>query len=616
VEDFLKSPQAVGEITGPTNCGKSTFALLPLFDAGLSVLLVQPSAVNVANALVEARFRVPDAVARLKLSHTIPEVAHCTFLNFIDSPAQLNLCDSSAFVSFVHKFGCFPPVDVIVLDEYHLPDHNHLLAYFYLMHLSPVLNPPRVLFVSATPLDAPPPPVRTDGLTVTTLPVPDIMAPPSGTIYSRQVLGRYGNNVLLVVADCCASAHRLARTLNDLGEAAGCLCACGTVEASAALLRERNRDFTFVATPLTEAGITVNCSHMVNPGKSVRMVFDRGVLHVADLLLGPRQSVQRLGRAGRLRHTLVYTETARGEEALDSPSPVSLGAAYVGVFALTGTRPDSPRLTPALREFPRVSEAGYYAALAGLVAPTPVLELYKRDADGELFSEFGGSASGFVEQCGPHLRLFTWPGGRAFAPFVDLTQPHDPTEGQTLASLKSLSDTLYQARFGSAEVDLEAALAHARTEPEAFAQAIWLGLSQLDGESNLWSNDVTRVRDRGRPSYMFGSVGGRAWEVLASLGGTVEMVGTEITHPGEPDNYRIDRLVHFRGQTFSYRSSKIMDDDRMVDEKKVTALLVPHLRPVAATYAIQSDRTVTTDLSSFAKFRPRSANPWFRSLPL
>lgn len=560
--------------------------------------------------MVEFKHKIPTVVEQLGLPYRLPSVAHMSFLSAVDSPAQLNICDSASFVSFFQHHGTFPPVDVIVLDEYHLNSRPHLVARLLLTHLLPSAHPPQVVLVSATPPDRPPPPVRMDGLTVNTMPIPDPLANPLPPIYLRKNLGKYGNDTLLVIADSCVTAHGLAEQIQAAGENAATLCPCITPERTADYFRSYLSDITFVATPDTEAGLTVDCAYMVNPGTVLRVNFQNGVLYPGVFQLGPRQAVQRLGRAGRLRHTVVFTSPGSADPTDDTPSPVLAGEAYLHILAATGAHPDSPDAVFANRAFPRLAQCTQALAIKAVRAPTPVLAIYRHSSTGELFTEFGGSHGGFVEECGPLLRLFTWPGGRAFAPYVDLTAPHDPSSGQTLQSLKSLSNALFSAKPALAgRLDINQALVYAAREPEAFASAIWLALKELEGPPNLTVHDSSPHSSRSRPDYMFGQVGFRAWMVLAALGASVNVSFIDT-------NGTVDRRPTFRGDSFSYSSARILNDSGKVDDELVTQLLLPHLRPVAITYLLQDDPDLSTDLRSFRHCRQRSGNPWFRNLKL
>ncbi len=617
--DFIDNNRRFGTVVGPTACGKSSYALLPILQAGKSILLVQPSPTNVASCMANFAHRIPAAIETRNLPFSKPNVAHCGFLSIIDSPAQLNICESKDLEDFFDRHGTFPPVDVILLDEYHLPRSEHVRIRIILTHVSTMYRSPTIVFASATPPDEEPPPVRTSGLTINTIEIPDPLTMPVPNIYQLSKHKQYGNMLLLTIVDSCPAAHTLVERLRSLGERVAPLCPCVTREAATEWLRRETHDITFIATPDTEAGLDTSCSHMVNPGTAVRTIFENGVLYSFVFRLGPRQNVQRLGRAGRSRHTIVFTSPGIGTSGLDSCSPVDAATAAMKVFRRTGQMPDSPDCKVALEEFPRLAKVTPRAIEKALRAKTPVLELYRRNKDGYTFKEFGGNADGFVEECGSDLRLFTWKGGRAFSPFLDLTAYHNPTEGQTIDSLKSLAEAALRDRQHLvAKLDIYKALDFAVEEPEAFSQAIWLALKETRGESNLAieddGQDLASVPNC-RTSYMFGELGNRAWSILEGLGAYHKPTFAK----GSPDHKgrrTVHRTLHFRGDRFNFCATAVLGDDHLVSNKKVTDLLYPHLKPVSITYLLQDDPKLCTNLHSLKRVQERSNNEWFRNLQL
>jgi hypothetical protein len=610
LEEFVANKGSFGTVVGPTACGKSTYAILAVTAAGLSVLLLQPTGLNVASCRANFEERMPRTIKTKRLPLTPPSSAHCGFTTLIDSPAQLNISDTDEFYEFYGNHGAYPPADFVLLDEYHLARENHVIVRIMLAHMVLKIRPPIVIFVSATPPDEETPPLRTDGLSINYVEIPDILSTPVPFQFRLSKLKKFGQNLMLTFADCCEVAHEHVSQLKALGEDATSLCACLTPEEGKEAILNHTRDHTFVTTPEAEAGLDLNLSHGVNPNTAVRMYFKDGVLYKGVFRLGPRQVVQRLGRFGRSCHTLVWTqkldENEVADETLDSCSPVDAAKGAMIVMEATGVFPDGPDCQVACKHFPRLKKVTVEAIRIALKAQTPVMELYRRNTHGVLFREFGGTAPRFVEECGADLRLFMWCGGRAFAPFLDLTTNHDPTTGQTLESIKSLSQAALDHRpHLSQHLDIDRALKYAERDPTSFAEAIWLALKQTKGESNLHSRstDPTRLTTE----YMFGNIGNRAWKVVESLGGYLET---------KNNGKYIDRTLHFRDDLFKYTSSDVLGEDGRVSNKKITNLLLPHLKPVAITFLLQDDPSVATNLCNFKHALPRCNNDWFRSLSL
>jgi RecA/RadA recombinase len=589
-------------IVGPTGCGKTTFALEEAAMAGKSVLIAEPSGINNANVLVEFSHRLPFTFEQLGLPLVAPTISHCSFSTMIDCPTQFTVCTAAQLLNFIYTYKTYPPVDIIVLDEYHLPTLDVTVARAVLSFCT-VPNNPLTVLVSATPPDEPPPKPNLAAVTVNHTEVPDPFTEPLPYIYQLGKHEVFGRNVMLIITDSCMAAHKLVDSLQSLGELSILLCDCITPEVGARYLRDYTSSVTFVATPATEAGLTVPCSHFVTACTALRIVYTKSVMYYDVVFLGPRQSAQRLGRAGRTCHTLAFLPRTNTAEGVDLSSPVSLGEAYMRVISLTGSHPRDDMFEPATSVFPRLLDLTHRGAVKCLTARTPVLELYRRDHDGELYSEFGGRSRTFVADCGPSLKLFSWPGGSAFSPFVDLTRYHDPTEGQTLASVKALSEAALAARpHLLSRLNLSDSLNRASKAPSIFADALWLAFKELSGPATL---DHSHMGSGNlEPSYMFGKVGFRAWQVLAQLGAFVDVV---------PNGHLLERRPTFRSESFSFGAGKVLTDG-LVDDVKVTRLLEPHLRPVSITSLLTSDEDCCTDLCNFFKHKPRSGNSWFNQL--
>ncbi|AZG06254.1 movement protein [Entoleuca gammaflexivirus 1] len=599
-------------ITGPTGCGKSTFALLKLL-VGHSALIICPSSANQANLLTEFNQRIPDTITRLGLDYISPTVSFCNFLTFQDPCTQLTLCTAQDFVNFVLRFKTFPPCDFLILDEYHLNTPSVIQSRFLLRHCLPkgqTLKTQKIIFVSATPPDEPAPPVRTDGLTIVEMDIPDMLATPTPPLYQLSKYPPYSNNYLLIVADSCGTAHALTERLMAKSESVFCICECPTPESVAHDLTTNTYNHTVIATPATEAGITTPCCYMVNPGLASRTDFSNGVIRRDTFPLGPRQSNQRLGRGGRLGHTVVFTQRSPGESS-DSPSAVDLGDAYLLVLALTFGHPSSPEATLATTRFPRLKKVLGSGASLFVETTRPMIALYMHDNAGERYAEFGGSATGFIDDNASDFRLFKWPSGSAYAPFLDLCSDHDLSSLHNPALQKSIADAIVAQDPSLVEgITLESALEAAERDPETYANAIWGALQRLHGRSNLTGESP------GHPgisnctlNYMLGVNGTRAFKVIEQLGARFE-----VSSEPQGGKYVIHRELFFRDQRVRYNGKPLLGPDNLVSPEKVAAILTPALSPVTATQALLGKPEYTIDLTSLAHLAPTCENRWFRTL--
>ncbi|RYO87575.1 hypothetical protein DL762_004221 [Monosporascus cannonballus] len=610
ITDFVGRGKRFGYIVGPTACGKSSYALLDLLEMGKSILLVQPSNTNVASCMANFKDRIPAAIETRNLPYSNPNVAHCGFLSCIDSPAQLNVCESTDLLDFFNQYGTFPPVDIIFFDEFHLPRQEHVICRLLLTHLVYKENPFTVLFASATPPDEAAPPPRMDGLTITKIKLRDPTVEPLDDHYQLSKLPYFGNNMLLVIADSCLAAHHLQEKLSAMGQRAFLLCQHVSSERATELLITEKRNVTFIATPETEAGLDVPCSHFTNGGTALRTLFSRGVLFSSIFKLGSRQNVQRLGRAGRARHSLCWVDdSGQADDRMDACSPVDAATGYLIIFRHTGKQPDSPDCRFAVKEFGRLAKVTSKAAELVLQAPdaTPVLELYKRNTEGELFREFGGHEDGFIDECAADLRLFVYPGGAFFAPFVDLKQDYDPTQGQTLKSIRSLAKAAINnlPHLRDKEVNVREALKYAERFPDMFTTPIWLAFKTLKGKSVLKTRSPEEDPIFSDPVALFGELGARAWRIL----GAKASITISSSSSGDRERpYQIHRTLHYGGEQFEFTSRDILED-RTISEAKVTRLLITHLKPVAQIFMLQTDPEFKScDLAEFAYAQNRAAD--------
>nr|UQS94333.1 MAG: putative movement protein [Corparint virus 1] len=626
----LNSP-TIFTITGPTGCGKSTFALLHLLP-GRRMIILCPSKANAANLLTEFNQRIPDTIRKLNLTYFSPSAGLANYRAIWNYEDPVLIMTNSDFVTFVTRHHCFPPCHYLVMDEYHLQNRASTEARMIIMNCRSIIpgNNPTFIFISATPPDEPVPPPRLKGITQISCPVPDILSLPVPDIYRRSKHRRYSNNYLLIIADSCESAHILTARLRDLQEEVFCCCACPSPATVASFLRKVMRDCTVICTPDTESGMTFPCSHMVNPGTSVTTTFKHRIAVNLSTTLSQAQATQRAGRAGRIGHTLLFSPPLPENAPPLQNNPITLASAFLLCTALTRSRPSCPESLTATQLFPRLNTTSPQCAINSLAYNPPLLGLYAMDPSGTLYSELGGTATTFATDNSADLTLFKWPGGSAYSPFLNTLADHDLTRGMTPQLVTTITQEIARKRMIKL-VDVQAALITAEEQPTVFAPYLWNALSIFDGPPNL-SIEVTKdapLHDfsgntRTEPAYMLSQNGHHAWRILETLGGKYTLT-TKRSHPPGPTplGQSIDqphdfchRTFSFNGASFQYNSSKLLTPEGFVDPTLVTNALAEALTPVMITQAVLKDPASYVDLSHHSSLFARSANSWLNSLPL
>nr|QED42961.1 putative MP [Leucocoprinus gammaflexivirus D] len=626
---IVHDPYNIYTITGPTGCGKSTFALLKIMP-GRRTIIVCPSKANAANLLTEFNKRIPDTMRKLKIKGYCPKATLVNFQAtwFYETP--LLIMTAATFVHFVSTHRAFPPCDLLIHDEYHLQNRFSTETRMIMDNCRSTFpgNNPTMILVSATPPDEPVPPPRTSGITTVLCDIPDIMTRPVPDIYRRSKHLKYSNNYLLIVADSCESAHRLETALRNLGEEVFCACACPSPATVDIFLRHITSNYTVICTPDTESGMTFPCSHMVNPGTSVTALFQDRIVIQKSITLSRAQAAQRAGRAGRSGHTILFTAPLPDTAPPIIVNPIVLGSAYLLVLSLTHHHPTSNEALFATHTFPRLLNCSVRAAQECLLSHPALIGLYKVDNEGTVYSEFGGSATTFATDNANDLTLFKWPGGSAYAPFLNTLAEHDLTKGMTPESIRSITEQIAMTRNLPVGA-LPDALAAASREPEIFAPYLWSAFEQLAGPSNL-SRDVSPTAplsdfagtNRCQLEYMLTPMGAQAWRILERLGGTFKLT-TERFLKGStnPQQKVLDhakdychRTFTFRNASIHYSSDPLLGDDNKVSPSKVENLLLVALRPVLITHSALQQPGISVDLLDHLHNLTRTNNPWLSKL--
>lgn len=623
---IVPNPRTVYAITGPTGCGKSTFALLALLP-GRRMIIICPSQANAANLLAEFNQRIPNTAKKLGINVYCPKATLATFTTVWDYDSPLLIMTTQAFLEFVNRHRCFPPCDLLVNDEYHLQGRFSTETRFVLMHTRSAVpdNDPTIIMVSATPPDEPPPPPRLSGITFVESPIPDVMTRPVPDIYIRSKHPRYSNNYLLIVTDSCESAHSLHRDLTDLGENVFLACACPTPSTVDVFLRTVHSETTVITTPDTESGMTFPCSHMVNPGTASTTLFERRVVIQRSVTLSLAQANQRAGRAGRSGHTILFTAPLPKTAPAVQANPVVLGGAYLLVLHLTRSHPRSPEAAQATALFPRLKLVKPPAASICRQSNFPLLEMYRHDNAGNVYKEYGGTSTTFAEDNSSDLVLFKWPSGSAYAPFLNTLADHNLTTGMNDDLVKSITEQIASSRALTLP-SIDNALTKAEAEPATFTPYLWQAFKAFDGKPNLTmevkpTDPLTdfKTSDRTSLPYMLTASGCRAWEIIHSQGGQYNVFTSRPSSPHSTDSPLKDtghRQFVWQDEIVEFSSIKLLNSAGSIEPSFVEAILLKAMRPVLITHASLSDPSLTTDLVTIPAITARSSNSWLNSLEL
>lgn len=614
-----KDPEGRLLVTGATGTGKSTVGLVSLLHLGPAAL-ASPSPANVGNLLHEFNSKVPDICSRIGLPYYLSDPLYYDFAQVLNAPSTFLLCESSSLVEFVLNHRRWPWISTVVCDEFHTANLPTVLLRSMMMHLRndpSIPGPSLFVFVSATPPGMVPPSPRTDGIISVPSSIPDFATSPGDAHYDPTAFPPYLNNVVLYAMDSCDTAHALVERHVQAGLVSYLLCGCVDAVTAAQVISGATMDCSIVITPDTENGITPMCSHFVNPGLSVTTRWLNNVLVTDAFPLSAVQSLQRSGRGGRVQPCRYYFDpsVARDSTTFDY-SPVSLARAYLVVFSLSGSRPDSPEALAALKQFPKLGSIDLSCADALLRRDDPVYALYTHDSHGVLYREFKdsagrpGTSTTFITDNAPDFRAYHYASGFFFAAFVDLTVDYDPTAHSSPALEKAMAAEIAKLN-PTKNLTVPEALRHVKASPRVYVSAIWRVISSMDGPPTLHgtSPNLSDYATSCTPEYMFSSLCSPFWDVLSQNGATMRCTIAQV--PGQR-RYVVSRLLTFQGSTISYAADpSTLDSTGLVAPHKIEPLFLTELEPVITAASAIHDPDRSVDLRSFKRFAARTRNSWF-----
>lgn len=407
-------------LTGPTGCGKSTVALLPLLAGAARVLIVEPTQANAANILHEFRVVVPTLASRVPGIRKPPAVAFVAPTVAPPNLPQLLVTTSEKYCESLEHFGKPFPCDYLVIDEYHLPIPSMVKMVEYARSFALCS---KIIFVSATAvgvkIEAALPPAVTEK--IVRIPVGKLPSPIEGSVLDPRRWRRKGDGTFGIVAPSEGMAKELAGVYRGWNLRVHLITRTTSVSSYMAAVKSYKPATVFVLEPGVEAGVTLAVAVLVSMGASSAIRYDGRVVFEDVQPLDPVAAIQRGGRGGRVVPTL-YMRPA--SDALFEPSSTASyyrAQAYVYAVAM-GASEERYEGDPLFATFPRLSTLRQSTAIAAVSQGTdPFVAVYKLNDEGKVYRECGGDGDGFEALVKDDLYLYYYARSFFVAPIVDLS---------------------------------------------------------------------------------------------------------------------------------------------------------------------------------------------------
>jgi len=407
-------------ITGPTGCGKSTVALLPLFSGDATVLVVEPTQANAANIFHEFRNVLPTLYKTGKIFHPVPEVQFVAPTVTLTPYCRLAVTTTDKLIEYFEHYGKLPKTTYLVLDEFHLPIQAMVFCVELLRTFDLV---DKYVLVSATAVGFKVHPQLPKAVTAVEGEVPLGRIPEriaSSDLDPRR-WARRGDGTVAVVAPSLSDARKLHSIYKSWGLRAFLITRETSVTDYVRAAANYQPKTVFVIEPAVEAGITLSMAVLVSMGCTTAVRYDGRVVVEDTQPLGALDAIQRGSRGGRVIPTLYVMPRAS-----KSPPPTSSADYYrarsVIKLVAAGASPSTISDRGLFKVFPKLEHLTRPLALSSMdVGNDPFISIYKRNRDGALYVECGGSGAGFQELAQKELYLYHWSGGFLVAPIVDLS---------------------------------------------------------------------------------------------------------------------------------------------------------------------------------------------------
>ncbi|AZT88675.1 putative movement protein [Acidomyces richmondensis tobamo-like virus 1] len=418
--EVVAGPRGGYVITGPTGCGKSTVALLPLFVRKARVMVVEPTQANAANIFHEFRNVLPNLFAAGIIDAPVPAVEFVAPTVSKPPFAPLAVTTTQKLLEFFDYFGSFPPVDYLVIDEFHLPIPSMVEVVEFVRTFTLV---PKYILVSATAQGFSVQPQLPSAVTPIygNLPMGTIPSEPVGSDLDPRRWSNRGDGTVAVVAPSIAVANKLTALYKSWHLRVYTITRETFVSDYMLAATNYVPGTVYVLEPGVEAGVTLSMSVLISMGCTTAVRYDGRVVVEDTQPLDPIAAIQRGGRGGRVRPTLYIQPRAPEAVVAKSSADYYRAQAIIKAVAL-GAHTQHWQDDDIVETFPKLKTLTRSLAISALSAPgDPFVAVYSRNANGDIYRECGGSGTGFAELAARELLLYHYPGGFFIAPIADFS---------------------------------------------------------------------------------------------------------------------------------------------------------------------------------------------------
>ncbi|QKN22703.1 putative movement protein [Erysiphe necator associated tobamo-like virus 1] len=408
-------------ITGPTGCGKSTVALLPLFDnPSHKTLIVEPTQANAANILHEFKNILPNMVRTNVIQGRVPLVSFAALTITSVYRTPLTVTTTEKLLEFIYFKGELPKFDYIIVDEFHLPIPSmvEVVEFFRTFILTS-----KYIFVSATAQGYSVSPQLPRGVTKITgnLPLGRIPKPLERSDLDPRRWFKTGDGTVAIVTPSVSIAKQLTRVYRSWNLRAFLITRDTVVSDYMRAATDYRPHTVFVLEPGVEAGVTLSISVLISMGTTSAIRYDGRTVVEDDQPLDEIAAIQRGGRGGRVKPTLYIVPREHGGTNAASTADYFRAQAIIKCVAM-GANILNMSIQDILLKFPKLNSlTKEYAATAVRTGGDPFIAVYKTSPSGEIYTECGGTGEGFNQLAAKELFVYTYPDGFYVAPISDFT---------------------------------------------------------------------------------------------------------------------------------------------------------------------------------------------------